>query len=134
MRLSLVPDCVFAGEWTEEELRELIFEHQTGADLGMLSKFLSKPVEQIVHELIYIYFGICCAPQEPSSSNHGQQWNKKDDAVLDAHVSEGRDIAAIARHLRRSPKAICLRLLTKLRVSLPSGVIERLGLDPEEYS
>ena len=133
MRLSLVPDCVFAGEWTEEELRELIFEHQTGADLGMLSKFLSKPVGQIVHELVYLYFSICCAPVDFQAENHGRRWGSKEQRHLDELWSIGADVMTVSQKLKRSPYAICVRLITHLRASPPRGVLEALGLDPEEY-
>lgn len=71
-----VPSCQFAREWTLEELRTLIEEHQTGADFDHLIHIFRSSVEEIWHELIYRYFNECCVLRDVSAPRHGMRWTQ----------------------------------------------------------
>lgn len=134
MAETLVPDCPKSHPWTEDALRELVSIHQSGADIETLGFYFPATGAQILHELTYLYFGICCPKKGPVGPRHGTIWTPQDDRELDALYARGVPVSEIAGQLGRSEKAICSRLIEDWRVAVSPELAKLLNLDPDEYA
>lgn len=131
--LPRVPTCEFERVWSSGQLRALVEEQTTGADVDILSTQFGSYREEILHELIYIYFGICCAERRVSAPRHGMRWTSAEDVELDRLNVQGLGPSQIAERLGRSPYAVALRVIETFRVRVPPSAIELLGLNPDEF-
>ena len=134
MTEALVPDCPQSYPWAEDDLRELVSLHQSGADIETLGFYFPATGSQILHELSYLYFGICCPKKGPVGPRHGTIWSPEDDRELDAMYARGVPVPEIAGQLGRSEKAICSRLIEDWRALVTPELIKSLALDEDEFN